>query len=123
MFNVFEQNLIFLLKVTDKSSSRRQKVYENINLSGRAINDEIGEPSSLDNFPTNQASGCISTHWKTSRGRLATYKKTRILERIPFESQKPFFKVLMQPTYVGSKVDLIVSFSIYHIQPAIYSQL
>lgn len=105
----------------DKSTTGAPKIYENINQSGGTLNDEIGEPSSLENFPAKQASGCMSTPWRTSQGRFSLTEKVRILERVLFDSEKPFFKLLMQPTYVGSKCDRLVSFSVY--DPAIYFKM
>ena len=80
-----------------------------------AMNYETGRPSSRDNFPSKKESGCMSTAWKISlnlKCRLSSIARARILERVPFESEKPFFKVLMQPTYVGPKAESLVSFSV-----------
>ncbi|POO02673.1 B3 DNA binding domain containing protein, partial [Trema orientale] len=72
-------------------------------LSGGTINDEIGEPGSLDSFPAKQASGCMFTPGKRRQCPLTYTEKARILDSIPFESERPFFKVLMQPTNAGFK--------------------
>ncbi|PON38485.1 Immunoglobulin-like fold containing protein [Parasponia andersonii] len=48
----------------------------------------------------------MSTLWKTSLNLErppSSIQIARILRRVPFESEKPFFKVLMQPSYVGSR--------------------
>ncbi|PON54057.1 B3 DNA binding domain containing protein [Parasponia andersonii] len=70
-----------------------------------AINDEIGNPSSLESVPAKQESGCMSTPSKTSQHQLTSTERARILDSIPFKSERPFFKTLMQPSYVGSKTD------------------
>ncbi|POO02674.1 B3 DNA binding domain containing protein, partial [Trema orientale] len=74
-----------------------EEILTNETLRGGSINDEIGNPSSLESFPAQQASGCMTTPWKTSQRRLTSTEKARILDSIPFESERPFFKVLMQP--------------------------
>lgn len=99
----------------DKYTTRRQKIHQKINISGGAINDDSGEPSSHDNFPAKQAAGCKSTPCKTSQRPLTSTERARILERVPFESKNPFFKILMYPTYVGSGAEHLVSFSIYNL--------
>ena len=83
---------------------------------GSAKNDETGESSSLFNVPAKQASGYMSTSCKRSRRPLTSTEKARILERIHFVSEKPFFKLLMQPSYVGYRADYLVSFSVYDLQ-------
>lgn len=90
-------------------------MHQKINISGGAVIDESGKTSSLDNFPAKQAAGCESTPCKTRQRPLTFTERARILERVPFESEKPFFKVLMQPTYVGSRAEYLVSFSIYNL--------
>lgn len=43
-------------------------------------------------------------------------EKAEILERTAFESRKPFFKMVMQPTYIGAVKgypNYMVSFSVY----------
>ncbi|XP_062075721.1 B3 domain-containing protein LOC_Os12g40090-like [Humulus lupulus] len=47
----------------------------------------------------------MSTTQKTSQYRLTSSQRARILERVPFESEKPFFKILMQPSHVDSRRD------------------
>ncbi|PON78684.1 B3 DNA binding domain containing protein [Trema orientale] len=80
--------------------------------------DETGRPSSLEIFPAKQASRCMSTPWKTSLNLElppSSIQIARILRRVPFESEKPFFKVLMQTSYVGSRGTRVVSFSVYDL--------
>ena len=82
-----------------------EEILKNKTQSGGAINDETSKPSSLDYLPAKQACGCVPTPWK----------RTSMLERVPFESEKPFFKVLMRPSYVGSHTSHIVSFLVYDL--------
>ena len=46
---------------------------------------------------------------------LTSTKRTRILERVPFESEKPFFKVLVQPSYFCCKANQLISSSVYDL--------
>ncbi|POO02682.1 hypothetical protein TorRG33x02_016680, partial [Trema orientale] len=82
---------------------KAEEILTNETLSGGAINGETGEPSSLESFPAKQASGCISNPLKSSQLPLSITERDRILDSIPFESEEPFFKILIQRTYLGSR--------------------
>ena len=84
--------------------------------SGGTKNEKTGNLSSPFSVPAEQASGYMSTPWKTSQRRFTPAEKARILERVPFKSEKPFFKILMQPSYFGSKTDYLVSFPVFELQ-------
>ena len=73
-----------------------EEILTNETQSRSTKNDETGKPSSsLFSVPTEQASGYMSTPWKRSQCPLTPTERTRILERVPFKSEKPFFKILM----------------------------
>ncbi|PON54044.1 B3 DNA binding domain containing protein [Parasponia andersonii] len=79
--------------------------------SSGTINDEPGTPSSLDNLLAKQANRGMSTIGKRSSKLSATRRqrcftlieKARLLERARFESKKPFFKIVIQPSFVHSR--------------------
>ena len=92
-----------------------EQILTNETQSGGTVNYETCEPSSLGGVPAKRASGYMSTTRKTSQRSITYFERARILESIPFESTKPFFKVVMQPTYVGCKAKCLVRFSVHNL--------
>ncbi|PON54051.1 B3 DNA binding domain containing protein [Parasponia andersonii] len=85
--------------------------------------DETGMPSFRENFHAKQANGCKSTPWKTSQNTEPqvvrkpyplAFEKVRILEKAPFQSEKPYFRVVIQPSYKWN-VHVPLALAVRHI--------
>ncbi|POO02690.1 B3 DNA binding domain containing protein [Trema orientale] len=71
--------------------------------SGGTLNGETSTLISPKSLPEKQATACIPTHWKTrNKKRLNFIEKSSIPERAPFESDKPFFKIVISSSYRDS---------------------
>ena len=81
--------------------------------------DETSTPSFRKTLPAKLENGCKSTLWNKSQNMksrkvkkqlpLSRKERVRILKKAPFESEKPVFRVVIQPSYKWNVVSFFIT--------------
>ncbi|XP_062102202.1 B3 domain-containing transcription factor VRN1-like [Humulus lupulus] len=83
-----------------------------------AMDDETVMGSSLDNLSMKQAHRLGKKPPKKQRLHFSVMEKAKLLDRVQFKSENPFFKIVIQPSYVTSRENLNVpsKFAMKHLK-------
>ncbi|XP_062102209.1 B3 domain-containing protein LOC_Os12g40090-like [Humulus lupulus] len=90
-------------------ASRNSKTFMSPELKD-AMDVETVMPNSLDNFSSKKGNGRLTTRPtpKKKQPHFSVIEKAKLLERVHFKSEYPFFKIVIQPSYVDSRHGLNV---------------
>ena len=99
-----------------------EKSSENESEPGVAIENGTNTPCFCDDLPEKQDKRNVSSCHKTSveldaigrQQSLSSTEKGRLLNRAHFISDKPFFKVIIQPSYAGVRSHMVISYIKLH---------